>query len=85
MGLCHARGRCRSSTVTFLDNLNPDSLKVLTACKVEPSLAETKPGDRYQFMRTGYFCTDPDTTEGHLVFNRTIALRDTWAKMQKKR
>jgi len=70
---------------TFLDNLNPDSLKVLTACKVEPSLAETKPGDRYQFMRTGYFCTDPDTTEGHLVFNRTIALRDTWAKMQKKR
>ena len=70
---------------TFLDNLNPDSLKVLTSCKVEPSLVETKPGDRYQFMRTGYFCADPDTTEGHLVFNRTIALRDTWAKMQKKR
>ena len=70
---------------TFLDHLNPDSLKVLTSCKVEPSLVETKPGDRYQFMRTGYFCADPDTTEGHLVFNRTIALRDTWAKMQKKR
>jgi len=70
---------------TFLDNLNPASLKVLTSCKVEPSLAETKPGDRYQFMRTGYFCTDPDTTEGHLIFNRTIALRDTWAKMQRKR
>ena len=70
---------------TFLDNLNPDSLKVLTSCKVEPKLAETNPGDRYQFMRTGYFCTDPDTTEGHLVFNRTIALRDTWAKIQKKR
>ncbi|MCD6286964.1 MAG: glutamine--tRNA ligase/YqeY domain fusion protein [Anaerolineae bacterium] len=69
---------------TFLDSLNPSSLEVLTSCKVEPSLAETKPGDRYQFMRTGYFCTDPDTTEGHLVFNRTIALRDTWAKIQKK-
>jgi glutaminyl-tRNA synthetase len=70
---------------TFLDNLNPDSLEVLTSCKVEPSLTATKPGDRYQFMRTGYFCADPDTTEGHLVFNRTIALRDTWAKLQKKR
>ena len=69
---------------TFLDSLNPDSLEVLISCKVEPSLAETKPGDRYQFMRTGYFCTDPDTTEGHLVFNRTIALRDTWAKIQEK-
>jgi len=70
---------------TFLDNLNPDSLEVLTSCKVEPSLTATKPGDRYQFMRTGYFCADPDTTEGHLVFNRTIALRDTWAKLQRKR
>jgi len=70
---------------TFLDHLNPDSLKVLTSCKVEPGLAETRPGDRYQFMRTGYFCTDPDTADEHLVFNRTIALRDTWAKIQRKR
>jgi len=67
---------------TFLDNLNPDSLAIETTCKVESTLAGTTPGERYQFMRTGYFCTDPDSTETHLVFNRTIALRDTWAKMQ---
>jgi glutaminyl-tRNA synthetase len=51
---------------------------------MEPSLRETQPGDRYQFMRIGYFCTDPDTTEDHVVFNRTIALRDSWAKIQQR-
>jgi glutaminyl-tRNA synthetase len=69
---------------TFIDNLNPESLEVLTACKVEPGLAEAAVGDRFQFMRIGYFCIDPDTTGDHLVFNRTIAMRDTWAKIQKQ-
>lgn len=69
---------------TFLDNLNPNSLEILRGCKVEPGLAKTKPGDRYQFMRIGYFCADPDLTKDPLVFNRTIELRDTWAKIQAK-
>ena len=67
----------------FTANLNPNSLEVLTGCKVEPSLAEAKPGDRYQFLRLGYFCVDPDSTDGHLVFNRTVGLRDTWAKIER--
>ena len=69
---------------TFLDNINPDSLEIITDCKAEPRVGEAKPGDRFQFMRIGYFCVDPDTTDGHVVYNRTIALRDTWAKIQKK-
>lgn len=69
---------------TFLDNLNPNSLTVQEGCKVEPSVANAQPGDSYQFMRTGYFCIDPDTTADSLVFNRTIELRDTWAKIQKQ-
>ena len=68
----------------FTVNLNPKSLTVLTGCKVEPLLAESKPGDRYQFLRTGYFCADPDSTPGRPVFNRTVGLRDTWAKVEKK-
>lgn len=69
----------------FKDNLNPNSLETLTSCKVEPSLAGAKPGSRYQFMRKGYFCVDPDSTADELVFNQTVPLRDTWAKIQKKR
>lgn len=68
----------------FTDNINPESLTVLEHCKVEPSLAEAEPGDRVQFERRGYFCLDPDSTEDNLVFNRTIALRDTWAKIEKR-
>jgi glutaminyl-tRNA synthetase len=68
----------------FTANLNPNSEIVLTGCKVEPALAESKPGDRFQFLRTGYFCTDPDSTPGRPVFNRTVGLRDTWAKVEKK-
>ena len=68
----------------FTVNLNPDSVKVLTACKVEPSLAEAKPQDRVQFERQGYFCVDQDSKPGELVFNRTVTLKDTWAKIQKK-
>lgn len=68
----------------FTVNINPDSLKILTGCKVEPSLKITKPLDRWQFERLGYFCTDPDTAEGRLVFNRTVTLKDTWSKIQQK-
>ncbi len=68
----------------WLDNLNPDSLIVLTGCKLEPSLAEVKPGDRFQFERVGYFCVDPDSEPGRPVFNRTATLRDTWAKIKQR-
>ena len=67
----------------FTANLNPDSLEVLTGCRVEPSLAEAKVGDGVQFERVGYFCADTDSTAEKLVFNRTVSLRDTWAKIQK--
>ncbi|MBI3659247.1 glutamine--tRNA ligase, partial [Candidatus Acetothermia bacterium] len=68
---------------SFLENINPNSLIVLRGCKLEPSLASAKPGDRFQFERKGYFCVDPDSTPGKLVFNRTVTLRDEWAKIQK--
>ena len=69
----------------FRDLLNPDSLKVLDNVWVEPWLAaNAKPGDHFQFQRLGYYTVDPDSTPGHLVFNKTIGLRDTWAKEQKK-
>jgi glutaminyl-tRNA synthetase len=63
--------------------LNPDSLKVLTGCKVEPSLAAAGPLDKFQFQRIGYFCVDSDSKPGKLVFNRTVSLKDTWAKVNK--
>jgi glutaminyl-tRNA synthetase len=69
----------------FKDNLNPESLVVLKSCKLEKSLANAKPGDRFQFLRQGYFCVDPDSTPEAPVFNRTVALRDTWARMDKAR
>ncbi len=65
-------------------NLNPESLQVLNNALVEPALAGSEPGTRYQFMRTGYFCTDKDSTSKRLVFNRTVGLRDTWAKIEQK-
>jgi glutaminyl-tRNA synthetase len=67
----------------FRDYLNPDSLKVITSCRVEPGLAGAAPESRYQFERLGYFCVDRDTSNGRLVFNRTVSLRDTWAKIEK--
>ena len=67
----------------FKSNLNPNSLEVLTGCKVEPSLADAKPLQRFQFERLGYFCVDPDSRNGRLIFNRTVTLRDEWAKIQK--
>jgi len=63
--------------------LNPDSLKILKGCKLEPSLRSAKPLDRFQFQRVGYFCVDYNSTESSLVFNRTVSLRDTWAKVKK--
>lgn len=69
----------------FKSNLNPDSLEILEGCFVEQSLADVSPGVTYQFERQGYFCVDPkDSQEGKLVFNRTISLRDTWAKIAKQ-
>jgi glutaminyl-tRNA synthetase len=68
----------------FKASLNPDSLKVLTGCKVEPSLKDATPESRFQFERQGYFCVDNrDSGPDHLVFNRTVTLRDTWAKIEK--
>jgi glutaminyl-tRNA synthetase len=67
----------------FKDYLNPKSLESLTGCKMEPSLKDVTPGDRFQFLRQGYFCVDPDSTDERQVFNRTVSLRDTWAKIEK--
>jgi glutaminyl-tRNA synthetase len=68
---------------TFKDFIDPNSLDVIEAAKLEPSLAQAAVGSRYQFERLGYFCVDPDSTPGKMVFNRTVTLRDTWAKMVK--
>ena len=65
---------------SFADNLNPDSLTVLTGCKLDKSLSDLKPGQTFQFMRQGYFCVDPDSTADMPVFNRTVALKDSFAK-----
>lgn len=67
----------------FKDYLNPKSLETLTACKMEPCLMDAAPGDRFQFLRQGYFSVDPDSNKEKLVFNRTVSLRDTWAKIEK--
>lgn len=66
--------------IDFKEFLNENSLKVLTGCKLEPSLKDAKEGDRFQFQRLGYFCVDKDSKPGALVFNRTVGLKDTWAK-----
>ena len=71
--------------VDFRELLNPDSLKIVDNCRIEPYLAENaKPGNRYQFQRTGYFCVDPDSTDGHLVFHRNVSLKDSWEKLKSK-
>ncbi|MBZ0287558.1 MAG: glutamine--tRNA ligase, partial [Anaerolineae bacterium] len=67
----------------FTAYINPNSLEVIPTCYVEPSLKGAKPGTRYQFERLGYFSVDPDSTADRLVFNRTVTLRDDWAKIQK--
>lgn len=67
----------------FKANLNPKSLEVLNSCKLEPSLKNAKPKDKYQFLRLGYFCVDSDSTHEKLIFNRTVTLQDAWAKIEK--
>lgn len=67
----------------FTSKVNSESLDVLTSCQIEPSLKDAAPGNRCQFERLGYFCVDPDSSEDLLVFNRTVSLRDTWAKIEK--
>ncbi|MBI2163349.1 MAG: glutamine--tRNA ligase, partial [candidate division NC10 bacterium] len=69
----------------FLANVNPDSLEVLAGCRGEPSLAGARPGSIYQFERQGYFCVDPDSANGTLVFNRAVSLKDEWARIEKAR
>jgi glutaminyl-tRNA synthetase len=69
---------------TFKDFINPNSLEVIEAAKLEPGLAGAAVGSRYQFERLGYFCVDPDSTPEKQVFNRTVTLRDTWAKVAKR-
>jgi glutaminyl-tRNA synthetase len=69
---------------TFVDFINPHSLEVLLGCRAEPSLAGAAPGAIVQFERLGYFCVDPDSTCSALVFNRTVSLRDTWARISQK-
>jgi len=69
---------------TFLDYLNPESLTILNNCKVDPALMNAEPGERYQFERQGYFCLDLDAKPNHLIFNRTVSLRDSWAKISQK-
>jgi len=68
----------------FTTVLNPNSLEILTSCRLEPSLANVAPGSRYQFERQGYFCVDPDSSPGMPVFNRTVSLKDTWAKIENR-
>jgi glutaminyl-tRNA synthetase len=66
----------------IMADLNPESLEVLRGCLVEPALADAPVGEPVQFERQGYFCPDPDSAPSRLVFNRTVGLRDTWAKVQ---
>ncbi|HSE40311.1 MAG TPA: glutamine--tRNA ligase, partial [Acidobacteriota bacterium] len=68
----------------FKANLNPKSLEVIKDAKAEPQINQSKPGNTFQFERMGYFCMDPDSSDGNLVFNRTVTLKDTWAKIEKK-
>jgi glutaminyl-tRNA synthetase len=72
-----------AATGNFLDDLNPDSLEILNTCRVEPSLDAARPGSRFQFERLGYFTVDPDSSAENLIFNRTVILKDPWAKLQK--
>jgi len=76
--------RDQGAAPTWKSNLNPNSLDVISSASIEPSVQDAAPGTRYQFERLGYFCVDPDTTPDKLVFNRTVTLKDTWAKIAKR-
>ena len=72
-------------TGNYMDDLNPDSLKVITSAKAEPEIRKAQAGDYLQFVRNGYFCVDcKDSRPEHMVFNRTVTLKDSWAKMKDK-
>ncbi len=71
-----------SKVGSFIENINPNSVEVLENCKIESNLANIKPGDKFQFLRLGYFCVDTDSTDGKLIINRTVALKDSWAKIK---
>ncbi|MDY3928102.1 MAG: glutamine--tRNA ligase/YqeY domain fusion protein [Clostridia bacterium] len=71
-----------SKVGSFIENLNPNSMEVLDNCKLEKNLADVKPGDTFQFLRMGYFCVDKDSTEDSIIINRTVALKDSWAKIK---
>ena len=68
----------------LLDDLSPRSEELLTGCRIEPALTGLAPGARVQFERLGYFCVDPDSSPDRAVFNRTVGLRDTWAKVRER-
>jgi glutaminyl-tRNA synthetase len=70
--------------VDWKTTVNPNSLEVLKGCRMEPGLVNATPGERYQFERLGYFCVDPDSSAGSPVFNRTVTLRDTWVRIEKR-
>ncbi len=72
-----------SKVGSFIENLNPESVEVLTNCKLEENLKELKVGDKFQFLRLGYFCVDTDSTADNIIINRTVALKDSWAKVNK--
>ncbi|MBE7015482.1 MAG: glutamine--tRNA ligase/YqeY domain fusion protein [Ruminococcaceae bacterium] len=72
-----------SKVGSFVENLNPDSVETLKGCKLESNLKDIKPGDSFQFLRLGYFCVDKDSKEGDIIINRTVALKDSWAKVNK--
>ncbi len=72
-----------SKVGSFVENLNPESVVTLSGCKLEESLASVKPGDKFQFLRQGYFCVDKDSTPDNIIINRTVALKDSWAKINK--
>ena len=72
-----------SKVGSFVDNLNPDSVETLTHCKLEANLKDVKAGDKFQFLRLGYFCVDKDSTADNIIINRTVALKDSWAKINK--
>jgi glutaminyl-tRNA synthetase len=82
----HATPDADKSVESFLEHLNPDSLHTLTHCYLEPSLGDARPGDRFQFEREGYFCLDSkDSTPERMIFNRTVTLRDSWAKIEQQK
>jgi glutaminyl-tRNA synthetase len=78
--LARLQGEGKTPLEAMKEMMNPDSLEIRPECYVEEYLADAKPLDHFQFQRIGYFTVDKDSTDGHLVFNRTVALKDTWAK-----